>query len=96
MNMIYMLLTQPYKDYDKARISSFTFHQNGKIVFNYSVYKSIELPLFDKAVIIGDETVVADIKSKKFDNLGPYDSVCRSLLEYIKKEGIESGNIEVA
>jgi len=91
-----MLLTQPYKDYDKARISSFNFHNNGKIVFSYSVYKNIELPLFDKTTIIGDEDVIAEIKSKKFDTLGPYDSICRSLLEYIKKTGIENGNIEVA
>lgn len=94
--MVYMLLTQPYKDYDKARISSFTFHNNGKIVFNYAVYKSMELPLFDKAIIIGDDNFVAEIRAKKFDNLGAYDSICRSLLEYLKKAGIESGNIEVA
>jgi hypothetical protein len=91
-----MLLTQPYKDYDKAKVSSFTFHQNGKVVFNYQVYKSIENSLFDKAVIIGDESIVNEIKTKKFDNLSPYDCICRSLLEHIKKEGIESGNIEVA
>ena len=94
--MIYMLLTQSYKDYDKARISSFTFHQNGKIVFSYSVYKSIELPLFDKTIIIGDESLVSEIKSKKYDTLNPYDSICRALLEYLKKTGVENGNIEVA
>jgi hypothetical protein len=91
-----MLLTQPYKDYDKAKVSSFTFHLNGKVVFNYQVYKSIENSLFDKAIIVGDESIVNEIKTKKFDNLSPYDCICRSLLEYIKKEGIESGNIEVA
>ena len=94
--MIYMLLTQPYKDYDKARISSFTFHTNGKIVFNYSVYKSIECALFDKAVIIGDEATVNQIKTTAYANLSPYDTICRSLLEYLKKQGIETGNIEVA
>lgn len=94
--MMYMLLTQPYKDYDKARISSFTFHANGKVVFNYQVYRSVGNNLFDKTIIIGDESIVNGIKTKKFDNLSPYDCVCRSLLEYIKKEGIESGNIEVS
>ncbi len=94
--MIYMLLTQPYKDYDKAKILSFTFHSNGKVVFNYQVYRSIENALFDKAIIVGEESIVNEIKTKKYDNLSPYDCICRSLLEYIKKEGIETGNIEVA
>lgn len=93
--MIYMLLTKPYKDFDKVNIVSFTFNAT-RIVFNYKVYLTEDNSCFNKTMSIADPSIIASIKEKKYDGYTPYDAICRALLEYLKNEGIEVGTIEVA
>ncbi len=93
--MVYIALTNSYKDYNKAAIESFTFHKNGKIVFTYYVFLTDENILFNKMISITDAADVLKIKSASYSGYDSYDAICRALLEKIIKDGLESGNIEV-
>ena len=92
--MIYLLLQNPYRGFNKLKIKSVSFHSNGKIIFEYNVYNDSEI-LFSKMITLTNETKINIIKNASYENLNLYDSICKALVEYIVNESIEIGTIEV-
>ena len=97
--MIYLQLTENYRDFDKLRIESINYTQdNGRrITFDYQIYKNNGediLSLFSKMLTIVDNDLLDQIESFSDPNLGMWDEMCIQLIQYIINSNIESGTIE--
>ena len=93
--MVYLHLTNPYRDYEKLKISMVQFMVEPKILFCYQIYKTSGV-LTEQYVTITNDQDIEKIKNTVYTNLSPYDSICRSLIQHIIDSGIETGTIEVA
>jgi hypothetical protein len=92
--MIYLQLSQPYRDYNKVRIASFTVEAT-KIAFQYQIYKD-GATLSDKYLLITEEAAVNSVKAVQYPNTTAYDAICKALIQYLIDEHVEAGTIEVA
>jgi hypothetical protein len=92
--MIYLQLSSPYRDYQKLKISMIQFMSEPKILFTYQIYKANGI-LTEQYITITNEADINKIKNSTCPGHTPYDSICRSLIQYVIDSGIEAGTIEV-
>jgi hypothetical protein len=102
--MVYLQLAQPYRDFDKIKITDISFSEQtdrsqARINVRYQIYKkqgNQYVVLFTQSLDIFNQidvgTVAAMAPGAGFNM---YDAVCKILLEYLISKNIESGSIEV-
>lgn len=104
--MVYLQLSQPYRNFDKVKISFISISESdpskvdaSRISFKYQIFRfnnkgEIE-SLFERNINLTDKDVVSLIGSKKYPYLNLYDTACRALLEFLLQNGNETGTIEI-
>jgi len=92
--MVYLNLTNPYRDYNKVQINMIHFISNIKLLFGYQIYKKDGI-LTEKYITITNENIVNKIKNTVYEKFLPYESICKSLIQYLIDEKIELGTIEI-
>jgi hypothetical protein len=99
--MIYMQLTQNYKDYNRVRILDINFSKPGvseRLNFRYEICKKVGedyVGLFDKTIVIDEQAEIDALAEIVPDGSLPlWDMVCELLLQYLVDNSIEIGTIE--
>ena len=92
--MIYLLLTQSYRNYNKLRIANISYIKN-KVVFSYDIYKGVNDVLFSKNITIADQSKIDLIGQAHYANLSSFDAIQRALIEYLISQNVETGTIEI-
>ena len=103
--MVYIQLSENIKSFDKVRIKELNYYDNAdtgadkSIGFKYMVYKKQSTGdkiLYDKFVVISDKEFIENVFEKEnYQNLTAFDSMCRMLLQYLVRNSIETGTLEV-
>jgi len=97
--MVYLQLTENYKDYDKLRVKSFNFSQDPykRLSFDYQIYKNDGdsiIELFSKMIVITDENIINQFETYNDPDLSMWDELCTKIITYIVSNNIEFGTIE--
>lgn len=103
--MVYIKLSEPIKGHDRVSITEMNYFDRAKfgadisISFRYIVYNVMgdEVNvLYDRFVDINDKDFVKNkLQKENFKNLSAFDSIHRTLLNYLIDTHTEVGTLEV-
>ncbi len=91
--MVYIQLSQPYRNFDKAKIKT-VFIYDALISVNYSIINDTN-ELFDKNFNVLESDYTKMVSSLLKNNFSIMDNIHILLLEYMIEKNIETGTLEV-
>lgn len=99
--MMYIQLAQPYRDYDRVRITEAHFVKaaNGdRLNFKYEICRKVgsdHEKLFDKVLNVIEQSEIDDLAQVNPDSsLTIWDNMAKKFLQKLIDNGIEAGTLE--